>query len=415
MLEADQRRPLGLRLLNGVGRGLRAAGLPVVRLDEASLCARAMRDTGLEDFGDARFREPLGRLLASLEDEAALTLLGRLIARTDAVRLLGNRLRMVDAWKRHPEIEAAPIRRPLFVVGLPRTGTSILHELLAQDPANRVPMTWEVMHPWPPPERATYETDERIARVEKHFGGVDRIMPGFKKMHPMGAQLPQECVALTAHDFASMVFSTTHRVPGYQAWLDGADLRWVYASHRRQLQYLQWRCPADHWVLKSPGHLWALDALLAVYPDAHIVQTHRDPLTVIASLASLVVVLRSMASDAIDKVAIGAEWTARLCDGLERAMAVRARMPDDGRVFDMHFAEFIRDEIGMVRRIYTHFGRTLTAEAEDRMRRFLAANPKDKHGAHRYTLADARLDPATERRRYAAYQERFGIPSERVT
>src|SRR6185369_10410776 len=282
------------------------------------------------------------------EDEAALTLLGRLIARSDVVRLLGNRLRMVDAWKRHPDIEAAPIRQPLFIVGLPRTGTSILHELMAQDPANRVPMSWEVMHPWPPPERATYETDPRIAIVEKHFAGVDRLMPGFKKMHPMGAQLPQECVALTAHDFASMVFSTTHRVPSYQSWLESADLRWVYASHRRQLQYLQWRCPARHWVLKSPGHLWALDALLAVYPDAHIVQTHRDPLTVIASLASLVVVLRGMSSDAIDPVAIGAEWSERLADGLAHAMAVRARVPDDGRVFDMHFAEFIRDEIGMV-------------------------------------------------------------------
>jgi Sulfotransferase family len=408
-------RPLGLRLLNGVGRGLRAAGVPLVRLDEEALRVRAMRETGLEAFGDVRFREPLGRLLESFEREAALTLLGRLIARSDVGRLLGNRLRMAAAWARNPEIEAAPIRRPLFIVGLPRTGTSILHELMAQDPANRVPMTWEVMHPWPPPERATYDTDARIARVEKHFSGVDRVMPGFKKMHPMGAKLPQECVALTAHDFASMVFSTTHHVPSYQAWLERTDLRWVYASHRRQLQYLQWRCPAEHWVLKSPGHLWALDALLAVYPDAHIVQTHRDPLTVIASLASLVVVLRGMASDAIDPFAIGLEWTGRLADGLERAMAVRARVPDDGRVFDMHFGEFIRDEIGMVRRIYAHFGRTLEAGAEERMRRFLAANPKNKHGAHRYTLAAAGLDPRTERRRYAAYQERFGIPSERVS
>jgi hypothetical protein len=239
-------------------------------------------------------------------------------------------------------------------------------------------------------------------------------MPGFKRMHPMGARLPQECVALTAHDFASMIFSTTHRVPSYQAWLDAADLRWVYASHRRQLQYLQWRCPAERWVLKSPGHLWALDALLAVYPEADIVQTHRDPLTVIASLASLVTVLRGMASDAADPVAIGAEWSERLASGLEHSMAARARLPEDARVFDMHFADFIRDEIAMVRRIYEHFGRSLSPDAEARMRRFLAANPKDKHGAHRYTLAGAGLDAEAERRRYAGYQERFGIPSERV-
>jgi hypothetical protein len=409
------RRPLGLRLLNGAGRAARAAGLRVPRLDPAALCQRAARTTGLRDFGDDAFREALGRLVDALEGEADLTLLGRLIARTDLARSLENRLRMVDTIRRHPEITAAPIERPLFIVGLPRTGTSILHELLAQDPANRVPMTWEVMHPWPPPERATYETDPRIAQVDRHFAGVDRLIPNFKAMHPMGATLPQECVALTAHDFASMVFHPAYRVPSYQSWLDAADLRGVYASHRRQLQYLQWRCPGDRWVLKSPGHLWALDALLAVYPDARIVQTHRDPLKVVASLANLVALLRTMASDRVDRYEIGADWTRLLAAGLERSMAVRAKRPEgDPQVFDMHFAELLRDEIGMVRRIYTHFGLVLSADAEARMRRFLAANPRDKHGVHRYTLAAAGLDARVERPRYAAYQARFGIPSEPV-
>jgi Sulfotransferase family len=417
---AALRRPLALRVLNGVGGALRAAGVPLVPLDEATLCARATRATGLADFGDGRFREPLRRLLDGFEREAGLSVLGRLIARADVVRLLANRLRMMDAHTRHPEIAAGEIRRPIFVVGLPRTGTSILHELLAQDPANRVPMTWEVMHPWPPPERATYDADPRIAQVEKHFGGIDRLIPGFKTMHPMGARLPQECVALTAHDFASMLFSTTHRVPSYHAWLDAADLRWVYASHRRQLQYLQWKCPPERppgrWALKSPGHLWALEALLAVYPDARIVQTHRDPLQVIASLASLVTLLRGLASDRVDPVAIGAEWTARLAAGLEHTMSVRARgLPPDARVFDVQFAELLRDEVGMVRRIYAHFDLALSSEAESRMRAFLAENPRDKHGRHRYALSSAGLDPATERGRYARYQERFGVPSEQVS
>jgi sulfotransferase family protein len=405
--------PLPVRAFNAAGGALRAVGLPVVRLDAATLCERARRATGLEDFGDPWFREPLGVLLEAMEREAAMHTLGRVIARTDLTRLLENRLRMTDVLARHPDITAAPVARPLFVVGLPRTGTSIIHELLAQDPANRVPMTWEAMHPYPPPERATYTTDPRIAALDKHLSGVDRLLPEFKKMHPMGAELPQECVALTAHDFASMLFSTTHRVPSYQAWLDRADLRPVYASHRRQLQYLQWRCPAEHWVLKSPGHLWALDALLAEYPDACVVQTHRDPLKVVASLASLVATLRSMASDDIDRAAIGAEWTAFLAAGLARAVAVRDRWPASAPPpFDMQFGEFLRDEIAMVRRIYAHFGRQLSAEAEARMRRFLAANPKDKHGAHTYTLADASLDPAVERARYAAYQARFAVPSE---
>ncbi len=413
--EIQYHPPLAVRLLNGAGAAVRATGLPFLRLDAAALMAQATRTTGLADFGDAHFREPLARLIDGLEGDAALTTLGRVIARRDLVRLLENRLRMVDTRRRHPEIDAAPIRRPLFVIGLPRTGTSILHELLAQDPANRVPMTWEVMHPWPPPERATFATDPRIAQVERHFAGIDRLIPGFKSMHPMGALLPQECVVLTAHDFASMVFSTTHYVPRYQAWLEAADLRWVYAAHRRQLQYLQWRCPADYWVLKSPGHLWALDALLAEYPDADIVQTHRDPLQVVASLANLVNLLRRLASDRVDRHAIGVEWTERLAAGLARTMAVRARgLPATARIVDVQFGEFLRDEIGMVRRLYAHFDRTLSPEDEARMRRFLADNPADKHGRHRYTLAAAGFDPDAERARYRAYQERYGIPSEPI-
>jgi sulfotransferase family protein len=408
-------KPLGLRVFNATGGALRTLGVPLVRLDVDGLLAEASRRTGLADFGDDAFRAPLRLLVASLEDEARLTLLGRVVARRDLLRLLENRLRMVDVRRRHPEIDRGEMRAPLFVLGLPRTGTTILHELLAQDPANRVPMTWEVMHPWPPPEAATFDTDPRIAAVERHFGGIDRLLPDFKRMHPMGARLPQECVALTAHDFATMIWHTSHRVPRYEAWLEGADLRWVYASHRRQLQYLQWKAPATRWVLKSPGHLWALPALLAVYPDARIVQTHRDPLKVIASLASLVTVLRSLASDAVDAREIGLDWTARLARGLEASSAARdAAGLAESRVLDVHFAEFMRDQVGTVGRIYGHFGMPFSDEARDRMARFVAAHPQGEHGAHRYTLAGAGLDVATERRRYAAYQDRFGIASEPV-
>jgi hypothetical protein len=412
---ASLQRPFGVRAINRVGGALLKVGVPFASLGETSLLDRAQRQTGLSDFGDDAFREPLRRLLDSFENEAHLTALGRLIARRDMIRLLTNRLRIVDTLRRNPEITQGAIRRPLFIIGLPRTGTTILHELLAQDPSNRVPMTWEVHLPWPPPERATYETDPRIAQVERHFEGVDKLIPGFKRMHPMGARLPQECVALTAHDFATMIYHTTHNVPSYQRWLEGNDLRWVYTSHRRQLQYLQWRCAAERWVLKSPGHLWALDALLAVYPDARIVQTHRDPLRVVASLTSLITLLRSMASDHIDPREVGADWTQRLAAGLNSAMDARDRAGlQGGQVLDVHFSELVGNEIQMIRRIYAHFEIPFTAEAERRMQRFLADNPKDKHGAHRYTLAQAGLDAETERRRYAAYVERFKIAAEPV-
>jgi hypothetical protein len=404
--------PLALRLANRAGGMLRGFGLPIVSLDRQALLERAARSAKLDDFGGDAFLDGFQRLLDAYEKEARLTLFGRIIARTDAVRLLENRLRMTDTIKRNPVILEGEVRAPIFILGLPRTGTSILHELMAQDPASRVPMTWEVHRVWPPPERATHDSDPRIAEVERHFAGVDRVLPGFKSMHPMGALLPQECVALTAHDFATMIYHTTHNVPSYQAWLERSDLRPVYASHRRQLQYLQWRCPAERWVLKSPGHLWALDALLHEYPDARFIQTHRDPLKVIASLTSLVAHLRSLASDDIDPLQIGNDWTKRLAAGLELAMNVRdAKVPAE-RTFDVQFRDFVGNEIPIIRRIYAHFGLELSDEAERRMRAFLAANPKDKHGAHRYTLSAAGLDEATERKRYARYVERFGVIAE---
>jgi hypothetical protein len=276
-------------------------------------------------------------------------------------------------------------------------------------------MTWEVMHPWPPPERASFESDPRIAQVEAHFQGIERVLPGFQAMHPMGARLPQECVAITAHEFASLIFHTTWRVPGYQRWLETADLRPVYAAHRRWLQYLQWRAPARRWVLKSPGHLWALDALLAVYPDACIVQTHRDPLQVVASLVSLVTKLRGLASDAADPVEIGADWSARLVAGLRLASEARERAAGGAaRFLDVRFDEFVGRELEQVCRIYAHFELELTDEAEARMRRFLAENPRDKHGRHRYALGFGGLEAGPLRAAFADYQRRYDVPSEPV-
>ena len=407
-------QPLGVRALNGAGAALRGLGLPLVRLDPGTLLARARRRARLDDFGDERFRDPLRRLVNALEEESRLTLIGRLVAREEIVRLLANRLQVTSVLTQNPDIERGRVEAPLFILGLPRTGTSILHELLTQDPANRVPMTWEVMRPFPPPEAATFETDTRIAQVDRHLAGIDRLIPGFSSMHPMGARLPQECVAITQHELASLVWPTTHRVPSYAGWLlDEADHGPIYASHRRWLQYLQWKAPARRWMLKSPGHLWTLDALLREYPDARIVQTHRDPLRVLASLVSLVCTLRSVATDAIDAHEVGAEWSVRLADGMYRTMAVRDRglLPPE-HVFDMQFGEFMRDEIAMVRRIYGHFGMELSPEAEARMRRFLADNRADKHGRHTYSLALGGLDEKTERARYATYQERHRVPSE---
>jgi hypothetical protein len=178
--------------------------------------------------------------------------------------------RLIEQWKHHPEIIDRPIYQPIFVTGLPRSGTTLLHNLLAQDPAIRVPLAWEVMLPVPAPERAGYETDARIARVERMLRWFSRLAPEFKTIHPLGARLPQECVALTSYAFRSSQFHITYHVPTYQVWLLH-QTQGDYTFHRTFLQYLQWRCPAQRWALKAPAHLFELDALRKTYPDAYIV------------------------------------------------------------------------------------------------------------------------------------------------
>jgi hypothetical protein len=397
-----------INLLNAAGATLQRAGLPLVRLDERELLDTACRQTGLRDFGDGSFREPLRILLRAYESEAQLTLVGRLAARRDTLRLLTNRLRLVADRKRHPDIAAQEIRQPLFIVGLPRTGSTLLHHLLAQDPSNRVPLSWEVMFPSPPPERASYEDDPRIAAAQRLLNRFDRLTPHFKIIHPTHARWPIECMAILSHTFASPQFQSMYYVPSYQRWLSYKDLRPVYAFHRRFLQHLQWRCPAERWVLKAPSHLFALDALLATYPDACMIQTHRDPRAVVASVASLDAVLRRVFSHRVNPKQIGLEALQQWASALERAMQIRDRTNGaPGRFLDVYYTGLVRDPIATVRRIYAHCDLRFTDEAETRMRRFLAAYPKDQHGVHRYSLAQFGLSPDEVALRFHAYVARF--------
>jgi transposase len=235
-------------------------------------------------------------------------------------------------------------------------------------------------------------------------------------MHPMGARMSQECVVLNMHAMATPIFHNSYRVPSYEDWLDEAcDWAPVYAFHRQQLQHLQWRCPGERWVLKSGGHMWALDRLLETYPDACIVATHRDPVKVAASFASLATLLRSMTSDAVDAREVAADWTPRLAKVLERAVRIR----DSGRFaperfYDMHFPDLLKDPMGVVERIYDHFDLGLSGAAADAMRAFIDANPQGKHGTHRYSPAAYGLDPEREWARFGAYVDRFGIERERA-
>jgi len=403
----------GVRASNAVGAVLGRVGVSPVSLAEDSLFAAARRATGLDDFDGDDFLEPLRLLVQCLENEASLTFLGRVAARRDLTGLLTTRLRLRADRARHPEIAAERITAPMFIVGLPRTGSTLLHHLLGQDPAVRVPQAWEVMYPSPPPTREAYEFDPRIAQATRQLRWIDWLAPDFKAIHPVGAHLPLECIAIMSASFRSTRFQTTYNIRTYETWLEQEDMRPAYAFHRHFLQHLQWRAPGALWVLKAPSHLFMIDALLDTYPDARIVQTHRDPVTVVASLASMSAALQRAFTDRVEPRDIGREVLQRWTSGLERSMQLRqsGRLPAD-RFVDVHYADLTRDPMATVRRIYTQFGLALSPTAEARMSRFLADNPQDKHGPHRYALENFGLDGESLARRFKGYCEYFQVPTE---
>ena len=398
-------------LVQIIRRGARLVEKPAFRfvtLERDALLAQARRRADDHDFEDTTFLEGLTRLLPALATEARLNLLGRIVARDSIVSYLANRLRLEQDRRGHPEIAAQRIERPIVITGLPRSGSTLLHSLMAQDPANRVPRMWEMVTPSPPPDRATYECDPRIDLLERRLRWFDRLVPEFKKIHSVGARLPEECVVILSHSFLSSQFCSMYVVPSYQTWLRSQSLLPAYRLHRRFLQQLQWRCSGERWVLKAPAHLPALAELCAVYPDIGVIMTHREPLEVLPSEASLHTVLRQTFSDAVDPAAVGREVTELTADELHVGLTARDQgcVPPE-RFLDVRYRDLVRDPIGTVRTVYAHFDIPLTTMAETHMLRYLADSPKDKHGAHTYSLAQFGLDSDEERERYRDYRERF--------
>lgn len=394
-----------VRLANRLLGASSSIGLQPGSLQPDAIVRAAIRRTGHENFGpDDGWREGLDRLCADFRGPARLSPLGRIAAHRHLINLLANRLWLEADRARHPEIAARAITRPVFIVGLPRTGTTLLHMLLAQDPANRVPQVWEVMYPAP----AQGSESRRAARAARGLAWMERLAPDLKVMHPLAPELPQECIAIDSHTLQSLEFHATHTAPNYQHWYEQRPLAAVYRFHRRFLQWLDWQRPGQRWVLKAPAHLFGLKALLEVYPDAAIIQTHRNPLEVMASLASLSTTLRSAFSDKVDPVAIGAEMSRCWGNAVLNAIDQRdsGALPED-RFLDLDYREIVSDPISTVRAVYAQFGMSLEADTVESMRRFLAENPKDKHGRHRYTLEQFGLDPNVEAARFAHYRARF--------
>ncbi len=402
----DQTRPiLPVRLLNGCGALLDKTPIARTPLRAVDIIETAKRRCGLDDFGGGDFFEGLSRLLDSCQREARLNLIGRIVLRADLIRLLCSRLFIQRDRKVYPSVVRQEIREPLFIVGLPRSGTTVLHTLLAADPEHRVPLTWEVMTPSPP----TGDNEKRrIQRAISSCNCFNWLAPTFRHVHPVGAELPQECVSLMSPTFMSDQFDAMYYVPSYRAWFFRQDLRPAYEYHRRFLQHLQVRRNARRWVLKAPTHMFALPSLLAVYPDALFVQTHRAPLDAMASVSSLITILRRVFSDAVDPLTVCREAIDYWSKTLDRFLQERSRLTEH-RICDVNYVEIRRDPLVVVRRIYAHFGWSLSQKVEQRMRRALASQPVERHRLHRYDLSQFGVREAESAARFASYCDRFGL------
>src|SRR5881392_1909794 len=407
----DQTRPiLPVRLLNGCRSLLDKSRIPRTPIRGVDLIKTAKRRCGLDDFGGGDFFEGLSRLIDSCQRESQLNLIGRIVLRADLMRTLCSRLFMQRDRKAHPGIARQEIRDPLFIVGLLRSGTTLLHTLLALDPEHRVPLTWEVMTPSPP---TGDNENRRIQRAISSCNCFNWLAPTFRQVHPVGAQLPQECVSLMAPTFMSDQFDAMYYVPSYRAWFFRQDLRPAYEYHRRFLQHLQVRRSARRWVLKAPTHMFALPILLDLYPDALFIQTHRAPLDAMASVSSLITILRRVFSDAVDPLIVCQEAIGYWSETLDRFLQERDRLAAN-RICDLNYIEIRRDPIAAVRRIYEHFGWLLSQKAEQRMRRVVASQAHEQSGLHRYDLSQFGLDPAEGAEAFAAYCERFDLSAQAV-
>src|SRR6476660_2276385 len=402
----QQLRPqLPVRLFNGFGALLKKSRVPSTRMVTTDLIETAKRRSSLDDFGEGDFSEPLSRLLESCQDEARLNLIGKIALKTDVLETLCVRLQMERDRQLYPDITRQEIRDPLFIVGLPRSGTSVLHRLLAADPAHRSPLMWEVRSPSPPTRK---DERRRIQRATQSCNFFNWLVPTFRYVHAVGAEVPQECVSMMTSTFLSDQFDAMYYVPSYRAWFFRQNLQPAYEYHRRFLQHLQFRRTAGRWILKAPTHMFAMPALLSVYPDALFVQTHRTPVDSMASVSSLVTILRSAFSDAVDSFTVSREAIHYWSETMKKFLRERDRLANN-RICDIQYDEIRREPIRAVRRIYEYFGWSLSHEAERRMCILVASQAKRKSANHRYDLSQFGSSAGEVLSVFETYCQRFGL------
>jgi Sulfotransferase family len=403
--------------LVALGHGLGDDGRSMVSLDSGDLIDAAISATGLDDVGDAWFREPMDRLCAAIEDEAELHLAGRIRARGELQLILQNRLRLIDLWKKEPSIEDQAVRGPIVVTGLGRSGTTLLHELLACDEANRPPLLWELVHTVPGAadvSRSQSDAQYWIDTMHSEITLMDEMVPAFTSMHENGGHLPTECIFAFAHQFSTDMFTGAYNVPSYTIWKSSIDQTPIYEWHRKMLKTLQWATETERWVVKAPSHLSCLDLVFETYPDARVVITHRDPLRVVGSLADTMATLHWMHSNRVAHQ----DLIEFLCMGLEHQMNEVTKERDSGtlpgdQISDVLYSDLTKDPLGTIAKLYSKWDIELTDAASSNMRAYVDARHSHRGvGEHRYRFEDTGLDLNEHRAIVSGYQERFGVPSE---
>lgn len=373
------------------------------------IIALAEQTSGLKAVIEPHVLEALTVLVNASNEEGQLSEVGEQRWQGMLVRQLGNYLKITDYLGRHPALLERPIEQPMFVFGLPRTGTTLTINLLSADPGRRCFLRWESLDPVPPAQPGALRTDPRCLAEQARIDQVIELAPHIAAVHYEDADSPSECQFNMACNFTAQLFDSNLHIPTYRQWFFNTDYVPTFRFHKRFLQLLQ-EHNGGQWTLKNPWHPLFLDALHEVYPDAQLVMTHRDPVEVVGSACSLLRVIRPTYSDAVNLRDIADLILETFDLMIERQNAFRARHGAQA-IFDIHYAEQLRDPIAQMEKLYAHFGTPFTPEVRGAMQAKLAANPKDRFGKHHYTLEEFGLSAGEIRERYRDYCERFDIPT----
>ncbi|MBA6413334.1 sulfotransferase [Parahaliea sp. F7430] len=405
-------RPAWVRQIIDEGRHMDIRSL--VPLEASELMAAACQNTGFDDFGSDEWLEGFHVFLKALDEEADLHLLGRLMTRSDILRWLEARLGIEAAYAQNPEIEDEVIDSPVIVTGLPRSGTSILFELLAQDSQFGSPRNWEIMFPYPPPQTSTYESDPRIERCEHLVTQWNRVVPTYASMHEMGANIPNECIVAMSCTFLSENLPGQYQIPSYNEWYYQQNLDYAYAYYKRMLKMLQWKNPRQHWLLKAPSHLGNLPVLYRNFPDAQVVISHRDPLVAQASVTNLLGTLYWMRSSqgfdasAFESLMAPEAGAARLDAVVDLLESGEVGQDSVSHVL---YAQLVQQPLDTLQKLYSDMGLPFSDSSRQAMQGYLDEKPQGKFGKHRYQVGEEQ-ENKRKRALFQRYQQYFAVPDE---